>query len=85
MTNEYYQKHKERLRRGARERYHNLSDKEKDNRRKKAQEIYQSFTEEEKEKRHQYYQECKQKLPEYGRNYYLTHKKKQLNHLLKSF
>ena len=84
MTNEYYQKHKERPRRWACERY-NLSDKEKDHKQKKAQEIYQSFTEEEKEKRHQYYQECKQKLPEYGRNYYLLHKKKELNQLLKSF
>ena len=28
-----------------------------------------------KKKRHQYYKERKQKLPEYRRNYYLTHKK----------
>ena len=39
-----------------------------------AREKYQNFTEEEKEKRCQYYQERNQKLPEYRRNYYLTHK-----------
>ena len=32
MTNNYYQKHKERLGKEARERYQNLSDKEKDKR-----------------------------------------------------
>ena len=36
---------------------------------------YQNFTEEEKGRRCQYYQERKQKLPEYRRNYYLTHRK----------
>ena len=36
MTNKYYQKHKERLRQEARERYQNLSEEEKDKRRKKA-------------------------------------------------
>ena len=30
MTNNYYQKHKERLRQEARERYQNLSEEEKD-------------------------------------------------------
>ena len=45
-------------------------------------ERYQSFCEKEKEKRHHYYQERKpklpestMKLPEYRKNYYLTHKK----------
>ena len=32
MVNQYYQKHKDRLRREARERYQNFSDKEKDKR-----------------------------------------------------
>ena len=34
MVNKYYQKHKERLRKEARERYQNLSEKEKDKRQK---------------------------------------------------
>ena len=32
MVNQYYQKHKDRLRREARERYQNISDKEKNKR-----------------------------------------------------
>ena len=32
MVNKYYQKHKERLRKEARERYQNLSEKEEDKR-----------------------------------------------------
>ena len=74
MINKYYEKHKEKLRKDARERYQNLSKEEKDKRRKKARERYQNFIEEEKEKRGQYYQERKQKLPKYRRNYYLTQK-----------
>ena len=38
MVNKYYQKHKERHQREARERYQNLSKEEKDKRRKKPQE-----------------------------------------------
>ena len=38
MVNKYYQKHKERHQREARERYQNLSEEEKDKRRKKPQE-----------------------------------------------
>ena len=34
MVNKYYQKHKERLRKEARERFQNLSEEEKDKRRK---------------------------------------------------
>ena len=71
MVNTYYQKYKERLRKEAHERYQNLTQEEKDKRQKKAWERYQNFTEEEKK----YYQERKQKLPEYRRNYYLTHKR----------
>ena len=55
MVNKYYQKHKEKLQKEARERYQNLSEEEKDKRRKKARERYQNFTEEEKVKRCQYY------------------------------
>ena len=35
-TNKYYQKHKAKLQKEAREKYQNLSEKEKDKRRKKA-------------------------------------------------
>ena len=51
MVNTYYQKHKERLLKEARERYQNLSEEEKNNRQKKSRERYQSFIEEEKGKR----------------------------------
>ena len=71
MVSKYYQKHKERLQKEAREKYQNLSEEEKDKRRKKAREKYLNFTEEENGKRCQYYQERKQKLPEYRRTYYL--------------
>ena len=37
MTNRYYQKHKERLRKKACEKYQDLSEEEKDKRRKKAE------------------------------------------------
>ena len=52
MVSKSYQKHKERLRKEARERYQNLSEK-KDKRLKKARERYENLTEEEKEKRRQ--------------------------------
>ena len=60
MVNKYYQKHKERFWKEARERYQNLSEEEKDKTWKKAQERHQNSTEEEKEKKRQYYQKCKQ-------------------------
>ena len=50
MTQEYYQKHKERLQKEARERYQNLSEEEKEKRRRKARERYQNLTEEENKK-----------------------------------
>ena len=65
MVNKYYQKHKERLRKEAREKYESLPQEEKYKRSKKACETYESFTEGEKEKRCLYYQERNQKLPEY--------------------
>ena len=49
-NDKYYQKHKERLAKEARERYQNISDEEKNKRQKEARERYQNFTEEEKEK-----------------------------------
>ena len=42
MTNNHYQKHKEKLRKEAHERYQNLSEEEKDKRQKKARERYQN-------------------------------------------
>ena len=48
MTNNYHQKHKEKLQKGALERFLNLFEEEKDKRRKKARERYQNVTEEEK-------------------------------------
>ena len=50
ITNNYYQKHKERLRKEAREKYQNLSEEEKGQRQKEAREGYQNLAEEEKEK-----------------------------------
>ena len=50
MTQEYYQKHKERLQKEARERYQNLSEEEKEKRRRKARERYENLTEEENKK-----------------------------------
>ena len=51
MTNNYYQKHKEKLQKEAREKYQNLSEEEKDKRGKKARDRYQNLSEEEKEKK----------------------------------
>ena len=51
MENKYYQKHKERLWKEARERYQNLFEEERYKRRKNAREWYQIFTEEEKVKK----------------------------------
>ena len=45
LVNKYYQKHKERLQKEARERYQNLSEEEIDKSWKKARERYQNFTE----------------------------------------
>ena len=51
MTTNYYQKHKEKLRKEARERCQNLSEEEKDKKRKQIRERYQNFNKEEKEKK----------------------------------
>ena len=50
MVNKYYQKHKRRLLKEARERYQNLSEEEKDRRRKKVKDRYQQLPEEQKQK-----------------------------------
>ena len=77
MTNNYYQKHKEKLQKEALERYQNLSKEEKDKGQKQAHEIYQDLTEEEREKSRNknLSEEQKQKLFKYRINYYLTHNK----------
>ena len=64
MVNKYYQKHKERLWKEARERYQNISEEEKDKRSKKVRDRYQNLPEEQKHK-----------LLEYMKKYYLTQKK----------
>ena len=79
MTNNYYQKHKETLKRSMQK---NLSEVAKNKRRKKALGRYQNFTEEGKEKKRWYYceynknlsEERKQKLVEYKRNSYIKNK-----------
>ena len=50
MTNNSYQKTKEKLQKEACKRYQNVSEVEKDTKPKYARERYQTFTEEEKEK-----------------------------------
>ena len=50
MINKYYQKHKGKLRKEARERYQNLSEEEKGKRRKKLRERYPNIPEEQKQK-----------------------------------
>ena len=50
MVNNYYQKHKGRHLKEARERYQNLSEEEKDRRCKKVQNRYQKLPEEQKQK-----------------------------------
>ena len=64
MAINYYQKHKEKLRIEACERYQNLSDEEKEKRRKKVWERYQNLPEEKKEKKRQYHRERHKNLSE---------------------
>ena len=54
MANKYYEKHKERLRKEAREKYQNISEEEKDKRQKRVQERYQNLPKEQKQKLLQY-------------------------------
>ena len=51
MRNNYYQKHKVRLKKGTRERYQNLSNEEKSKAWKMVRERYQNFSEVRKDKR----------------------------------
>ena len=64
MTNKYYQKHKKRLQKEARERYQSLSEEEKYKREKKVWQRYQNHPEVQK-----------QKLLEYMKKYCFTLKK----------
>ena len=64
MVNKYYQKHKEKLRKEARERYQNLSEEEKEKNLHYHCERNKHLSKEEKEKK-----------VDYMRNYYLAHKK----------
>ena len=68
MVNKYYQKHKEKLRKEAREKYQNLSEEEKEKKRQYHRECSKNLSEEEKEKK-----------VEYMRNYYLAHKRYPLS------
>ena len=50
MTNKYYWKNKEKLRKETREKYQNLSEEQKEKRRKKIRGRYQNLSEEQKHK-----------------------------------
>ena len=77
MTNNYYQEYKEKLRKGAHERYQNLSEEEKDTRLETDIKI---FLKKKKKKKRQYnrrrnkniFEEQKQKQAGYMSSYYLT-------------
>ena len=71
MTSNYYQKHKENLRKEARERCQNLSEEEKDKKCQYHREREKNLSEEEKEKK-----------VEYMINSYLAHKKELFNQFL---
>ena len=64
MVHKYYQKHKEKLRKEARERYQNLSEEEKEKKCHYHRDPNKNFSEEEHKKK-----------VENMRNYYLAHKK----------
>ena len=64
MATSYYQKHKEKLRKEARERYQNLCEEENKKKRQYHRERDKNFSEEQKQKKF-----------EYMRNYYLALKK----------
>ena len=75
MVKRYYQKHKEKLPKNAREKYQNLSDEEKGKKRQKRPKIEIKTLQKKKKKkgvRVSIQQKCKQKLPEYRRNNYFT-------------
>ena len=71
MTNDYYQKNKEKLWKEARERYQNLSEEEKDKKRQYALERYRNLSEAEKGKKRQYGREWYKSLlqDEYRTNF----------------
>ena len=72
MTNNYYQKNKEKLQKEARERYQNLFKEEKDKKRQYTRKQHRNFSEEEKEMRRQYGRErYKNLLEDECRKFYL--------------
>ena len=73
MTNNYY--YKEKYRNEPRERDQSLSEERKDKMQKKTHYRYQNLTKEQKKHNKNLSEKQKKKLPEYRRNYYLTHKK----------
>ena len=81
VTDNYYQKHNEKLQEETHEKYQNLSEEAKNKRWKKVWDRYQNLSEEGKEKKRLH--ECnknlsegqKQKQVEFMRNYYSAHKK----------
>ena len=50
MVNKYYQKHKEKLQKEARERYQNFSEEEKDRKQKMIRDRYKNLSEDNKSK-----------------------------------
>ena len=55
MVNKYYQKHKERLQKEARERYKNFFEEEKDKTQKKVEKNVKTLLKKQKKKRPQYF------------------------------
>ena len=89
MVHKYYQKHKEKVRKEACEKYQNLFEDEKEKNEKWPREDIKIFMQKkEKEKKRQYYHERnknlsdkeKEKKAEHMRNYYLAHKKQLLSY-----
>ena len=58
MVNKYYQKHKEKLQKEARERYQNLSEEEKEKKRQYHRARNKNLSEEEKVKKVEYIRIC---------------------------
>ena len=83
MTANYYQKHQEKLREEARERYQNLSEEEKTKGEKRPEKNIKHLRKKKKKKSFSiivnvikiFLMNEKKKLVEYKRNYYVTHSK----------
>ena len=73
MTNNYYQEYKEKLRKGAHERYQNLSEEEKDTRLETDIKIFLKKKRQYNRRRNKnIFEEQKQKQAGYMSSYYLT-------------